>query len=547
MTSDLVEVQKGKVELYDVDVDAVRDIITYMYTSDISITIDNVQNVFCAASLFEMLSLCELCATYMRRELHTTNCVAVYQFGAFHHSESLQQAALEYVVEHFTVVTDDLLSVAMDDLCAVISDDRLNVKSEEVVYEMILKWVEYDMDDRRKYLTKLFALIRLPLLSPCYINDVIMSNRMMMEDSYIKSLLTMARIHNTAQSIGQTSDDLQLNDKKRLGMFNTKMLVFMGGTQEKDNRALTCYNPITKKNYYAIPLHVSFDFKYRIDHHRAVCTNTNQVYLVGGIFYEEHHFEETGCALSEVKVYDPHRMRWINCAPLNTPRCAHVALHHNGRIYVLGGKTHFPHGPALDSVEVYDTDQDVWCPLADMPKCLYHHGGVVSQDSIYIVGGQDTNNDVTTCFFRYDINIDSWTVLENRMSVARAEFGSAIIGDKIYVIGGTDGNVKLCKVECYNLSTGRWIFQPDFPEDRKSMATVTFDDVIYVCGGVRTLISRLNRAPRVVETKDLWKYDPSTGFWTREVRMVQYANVHACTVAEMNTQLLHQSEFVSNG
>ena len=60
-----------------------------------------------------------------------------------------------------------------------------------------------------------------------------------------------------------------------------KMMVFVGGSQDKCTRALTCYDPTNRKNYYAIPLHISYDFKYRIDHHRAVVTDNNEIYILG--------------------------------------------------------------------------------------------------------------------------------------------------------------------------------------------------------------------------------------------------------------------------
>ena len=63
-----------------------------------------------------------------------------------------------------------------------------------------------------------------------------------------------------------------------------KMMVFVGGSQDKHNRALTCFDPVSRKNYYSIPLHISYDFKYRIDHHRAVVTDKNEIYLLGKLY-----------------------------------------------------------------------------------------------------------------------------------------------------------------------------------------------------------------------------------------------------------------------
>ena len=57
---------------------------------------------------------------------------------------------------------------------------------------------------------------------------------------------------------------------------------------------------------------------------------------------------------------------------------------------------------------------------------------------------------------------------------------------------------------------------------------------------------RMNRGPRVVETRDLWCYDPKDDTWTKEAKLVQYANIHGCTVAKMNLRRLYESEFISS-
>ena len=153
---------------------------------------------------------------------------------------------------------------------------------------------------------------------------------------------------------------------------------------------------------------------------------------------------------------------------------------------------------------------------------------------------------MTNEFLEFNTSTHQWNKLTNKFRHPRAEFAATIVDDKLFVIGGTDGNVKMCSMDVFNFSTGKWQFGPDFPEDRKAMACVTFNDCVYVCGGVRLLISRVNRRPRLVETRDLWKYDPIAGFWNREAKLVQYANIYGCVIAEVNTKRLYESEFVSS-
>lgn len=163
-----------------------------------------------------------------------------------------------------------------------------------------------------------------------------------------------------------------------------------------------------------------------------------------------------------------------------------------------------------------------------------------------IIGGKSSNDLVTNEFLEFSVSGHQWTRLTTRFRRPRAEFGTTIVDNKLFIIGGTDGNVKMCSMEIFNFSTRKWQFGSDFPEDRKAMVCITFNDNVYVCGGVRLLISRVNQRPRLVETRDLWKYDPVTGVWGREAKLVQYANIYGCVVAEVNTKKLYESEFISS-
>lgn len=65
-----------------------------------------------------------------------------------------------------TVATqsDEFLHLPLEELNSIILEDELNVKSEEVVWEAVLRWVNYDPDSRWQHTVKLMGSIRLGLL-----------------------------------------------------------------------------------------------------------------------------------------------------------------------------------------------------------------------------------------------------------------------------------------------------------------------------------------------------------------------------------------------
>jgi N-acetylneuraminic acid mutarotase len=97
------------------------------------------------------------------------------------------------------------------------------------------------------------------------------------------------------------------------------------------------------------------------------------------------------------------------------------------------------------------------------------------------------------------------------MPTARAGFGLAVVGGKIYAIGGTDGNdAPLNTVEEYNPSTDQWITKNSMPTPRSGFATAVYDNKIYVIGG--TLASGFAANNEV--------YDPATNSWTYAASMI---------------------------
>ena len=131
------------------------------------------QAIFTTANLFEMLHICEICAGHMVEQLHISNCVAVYQFGSFHNWTDLKSKAKDFVLDHFSEVIkqEEMMLLGFDDLAELIADDNLNVKKEETVYKVVVRWVEYDLDQRLNLLYKLLQLIRLSLISDQFIGD----------------------------------------------------------------------------------------------------------------------------------------------------------------------------------------------------------------------------------------------------------------------------------------------------------------------------------------------------------------------------------------
>ena len=67
------------------------------------------------------------------------------------------------------------------------------------------------------------------------------------------------------------------------------------------------------------------------------------------------------------------------------------------------------------------------------------------------------------CNFRYDPKTDTWTLVAP-ISSPRDAVGVCLLGDKIYAVGGYDGQQYLNDVECYDPQSNEWSkVSQDFP------------------------------------------------------------------------------------
>ncbi len=113
---------------------------------------------------------------------------------------------------------------------------------------------------------------------------------------------------------------------------------------------------------------------------------------------------------------------------------------------------------------------------------------------------------------------EEWKVI-TEISTKRTAFATAVVEDKIYLIGGTSfenfdkGPVGLSTVEVFDTQNHTWRRITDMPTPREAAQASVVNGIIYVFGGVRMKDGKWEY-PIHVEA-----YNPATGIWTRKKEM----------------------------
>ncbi len=259
---------------------------------------------------------------------------------------------------------------------------------------------------------------------------------------------------------------------------NGKVYVVGGSNTETSTLPTTtlAYN-IASKEWSQIPLSNN---KSRYCH--CSCVIDGKLYVLGG-------GDNLG-TVSTMDMYDPNTGEWISKKSMSTDRGLATCAAIDDKIYVMGGmrvvgSAYYYEG--FSTVEVYDTKNDTWTSLADMPTKRWGHTATAFNGKIYVFGGR-SNMSVYSSIEIYDPLTNTWTTTLN-IPTKRYCLTSCLLDSNIYVIGGwadSGAGPIYDKVEVYNPQTNKWKTENHIPAKLAVLASLVIDGKIYVYGGART-------------------------------------------------------------
>lgn len=141
-----------------------------------------------------------------------------------------------------------------------------------------------------------------------------------------------------------------------------------------------------------------------------------------------------------------------------------------------------------ESAVASKTFELAWKEMTDtLATARMGHGAVEVDGKIYIIGGfTDASFGSTTADCEvYDVGTGSVSDLGYDLNFARAAFGIAVLGKKIYVIGGTVGGSPSDSIEVFDTQNpGNWVTVVDqLPVVLDNLCAAVSGGVIYIFAG----------------------------------------------------------------
>lgn len=215
---------------------------------------------------------------------------------------------------------------------------------------------------------------------------------------------------------------------------------------------------------------------------------------------------------SSLDAYELATGSWRALAPLPEGRARFGMAALDGLLYVAGGVTEI--AGATDTAWTYDPARDVWDPLPPMPSARSGHGVLAAAGKLYALGGDTPGMDV------FDPEDRTWSTLEAPAAIARPGAAVAVFQDRLYVIGGREGDAASARVDVYDPTANSWSRGADLPGARMGLGAVSLAGALHVFGGSQAAGREVSTAHYVLAAAGgAWREDdalpaPRTDFAT---------------------------------
>ncbi|XP_077312488.1 kelch repeat and BTB domain-containing protein 8-like [Lithobates pipiens] len=410
-TCPMKEAELGEVCLWDVPSSVLQTILHYIYTGEVHLTMDNVEELFILSGRLQLMAIQDLCSRYLAKRIDNENCLSIFRLAHSHNHGILLEETMNHIGRNLSSICgkEDFFHLEMDELVNILSSDDLIIDSELAVYNIARSWWEFRTQKDNPLSPELLKVIRLPLLTPDQLEKV-------------------SRDLPSDYSPLQPATGIRF----RQGMFEERIVCI-------DLMALEETDPVEEDYYWKAydPTTDSWEKLPFCDY-----LDTPGIVSVGCSLYVSGGYREEGRACKALHKYDSVLNEWKKLPSMTHPRACHGFLAYRNMLYAFGGLNSRPADPKskpTDSVECFSVLDNSWCDVSSMPKALHSFASAMLKGRLFAIGGM-TRTSIDILHYRgfhiYNILTDAWSQFP--LSMVFSAVGAVTMDDKLYVIASYD-------------------------------------------------------------------------------------------------------------
>ncbi|XP_050424051.1 ring canal kelch homolog isoform X3 [Adelges cooleyi] len=350
--------------------DVLDDIISFIYTSQLVITEQNVENLLVASNFMLLDDVCQSCEENLKNLTTPENCMHIMKIADDYNLNDLQKFCMSYAMDHFEFLatTSSFLNSPHHQIEYLIANDNLCAK-EETVCSAVINWVKFVEETRLKDLPNLLRYVRFSLLSSEYLKNIIKSEPIIYSNPNFVSYFYETWHHQIIEGKSSIFDDT---------------------LQRK---------PLIKSIV-------------------VLCSSNNL----------------TDITSFHIKWFDPIIHQWLSYpSNLTVPWNESTLVMVNGsRLFAVGGQEN-EDNRGLKSFGEFNVQTNSWDELPEMKCRRIRPGVVLFKNCIYVFGGQKKIYDESVlCNGEYfDLDTKKWYSVR-RMHTKRSDFNLFVINGLIY-------------------------------------------------------------------------------------------------------------------
>uniref|UniRef100_A0A0N5BYJ8 Kelch protein n=1 Tax=Strongyloides papillosus TaxID=174720 RepID=A0A0N5BYJ8_STREA len=294
----------------------------------------------------------------------------------------------------------------------------------------------------------------------------------------------------------------------------SKLLLTIGGYSPLECPKVTVYNS-SKQEWYHAPEKTCSEIP-KLFYHKCIQKNRD-IYIVGGCNENNHAIDTL--------------LKWNldNFKLTSFPQMVHrrnflsAGLYENEYLYALGG---FNGRKRLKSMEIFDIHHQYWKFGAEMNFSRSDGTSVSVDDKIFAIGGYNGEY-VENSVEYYNHERDKWFIFGSPMNHNRRGLSAVSTNNCIYVVGGFNTK-RLNSIEMMDTREGEWHFLSPMFNARSNFSMSIFENDIYALGGC-------DQFSRIIG--DCEKYDIVAGKWEMLPPLKYHLSAHSSIILEYDTAI----------
>lgn len=222
----------------------------------------------------------------------------------------------------------------------------------------------------------------------------------------------------------------------------------------------------------------------------AAAVIAGRIYLIGGFGPRNQQMSTTLVWEPQIVPGEPHGTTeragshlgvWTYAAPIPEPVDHAAAAAVGSHIYVAGGRIE---DLVTNKFWRYDAGTDSWVELPSMPVPRYGPTMQAVGERLYLIGGAVSHGRDASSMLIYDIPSGQWSVREQTLSYERIALESALLDNKIAVVGGRDDNeFNLSVCDIYDPARDRWFICMNLHQPRSDFGLSVVNGRLLAVGG----------------------------------------------------------------